>query len=235
MSIRKVALVSVAALALSGCAAQVVGSLTLSQVSSIAGFAATLVTGRDLGEHALSLITGQDCRFLESLLREDRDICEDYGSPATAEDFQGVFVALGMGDPFSSDDALDRMAKARAVELASAEVATDVPVEVTPATATTLASALPQGKPVGLVQLGGTLVYMMAPIYDSEPVMLAGVPRAKPEPSFVAVAMPKAKPEPAPAMATPEPKPEFLRVAMVVPRPKAEPEPVAIPRPKAGR
>src|SRR5215510_7583176 len=76
---------------LGGCAATI-GGISLSSISSFAGFASTLFTGADLGEHAASLLTGKDCRFSEGLLREDRDICEEPGSLATRDDFHGIFI-----------------------------------------------------------------------------------------------------------------------------------------------
>jgi hypothetical protein len=76
---------------LSGCAGTVAG-VSLSSISSFAGFASTLFTGADLGEHAASLVTGKDCRFSEGLMRADRQICEENGSPATRKDFHGIFV-----------------------------------------------------------------------------------------------------------------------------------------------
>lgn len=76
---------------LSGCAGTVAG-VSFSSISSFAGFASTIFTGADLGEHAVSLVTGKDCRFSEGLVRADRDICEEPGSPATRNDFHGIFV-----------------------------------------------------------------------------------------------------------------------------------------------
>ena len=76
---------------LSGCAGSIAG-VSLSSISSFAGFASTIFTGADLGEHAASLVTGKDCRFSEGLLREDRDICEEPGSLATRDDFHGIFI-----------------------------------------------------------------------------------------------------------------------------------------------
>jgi hypothetical protein len=76
-----------------GCATQVIGTITLSNISSVAGIASTLATGQDLGEHALSLIMGKDCRFSEALITDERDICEEHGSPRTKNDFQGVLIA----------------------------------------------------------------------------------------------------------------------------------------------
>jgi hypothetical protein len=76
---------------LTGCAGTIAG-VSLSSISSFAGFASTLFTGADLGEHAVSLVTGKDCRFSEGLMREDRDVCEEPGSAATRDDFHGIFV-----------------------------------------------------------------------------------------------------------------------------------------------
>lgn len=76
---------------LGGCAGTIAG-VTLSSISSYAGFASTIFTGADLGEHAASLVTGKDCRFSEGLMRSDRDICEEPGSLATRDDFHGIFI-----------------------------------------------------------------------------------------------------------------------------------------------
>ena len=82
-------------LGLSGCAAPVMGALTVGEVLSLAGLGSTIMTGRDLGEHALSLATGKDCRFLETLLRNGRSFCETQGSAAAMADFPGVIALLG--------------------------------------------------------------------------------------------------------------------------------------------
>ena len=84
------------AIALSGCATAVVGSLTVSQISTIAGAASTATTGRGLQDHALSAVTGRDCRLLEGIFRQNRHICEEPGSSATEDDFKG-FVVMIMG------------------------------------------------------------------------------------------------------------------------------------------
>lgn len=93
MRVRNSLLVACATVSLAGCATQVIGAITLSNISSVAGIASTLATGQDLGEHALSLIMDKDCRFSEALLTDERDVCEEYGSPRTKNDFQGVLVA----------------------------------------------------------------------------------------------------------------------------------------------
>lgn len=76
---------------LSGCAGSIAG-VSIGSISSFAGFASTIFTGADLGEHAASLVTGKSCRFSEGLVRDDRAICEEYGSAATRQDFHGIFV-----------------------------------------------------------------------------------------------------------------------------------------------
>lgn len=76
---------------LGGCAGTI-GGITLGSISSFAGFASTIFTGADLGEHAASLVTGKNCRFSEGLMREDRNVCEERGSLATRDDFHGIFV-----------------------------------------------------------------------------------------------------------------------------------------------
>lgn len=89
------ALAGLGMLSLSGCAAPVIGALTIGEVLTIAGISSTLMTGRDLGEHALSALTGKDCRFLEAALREGRSFCEEKGSPATENDFAGLPALFG--------------------------------------------------------------------------------------------------------------------------------------------
>jgi hypothetical protein len=79
---------------LAGCAAPMVAGLTAAQVFSIAGLSATIMTGRDITEHAVSLVTGKDCRFLETLLRNGRSFCEEPNTVATKDDFHGVIALL---------------------------------------------------------------------------------------------------------------------------------------------
>lgn len=98
-------------LGLSGCAAPVVGAVTIGEILTIAGISSSIMTGRDLGEHALSALTGKDCRFLEAVLREGRGICEDRDSVATKDDFGGL-IAL-----FESDDGDAEEKKVAAADL----------------------------------------------------------------------------------------------------------------------
>lgn len=91
MRLAAVAAILASSTILSGCAGTIAG-VSLSSINSFAGFASTLFTGADLGEHVASLVTGKDCRFSEGLVREDRNICEEPGSAATRNDFHGIFV-----------------------------------------------------------------------------------------------------------------------------------------------
>lgn len=99
----RVALALVLALLLSGCGTVVIGSITLGQLSTAAGVASVGATGKGLPDHALSAVTGRDCRLLEGIMRADRVVCEMPGSPATDDDFKGV-VAMLQGDDDTSSD-----------------------------------------------------------------------------------------------------------------------------------
>jgi len=81
---------AIAACALSGCAVPILAGFTLNEMSSAGSLVSTAVSGKGLGEHALDLVTGEDCRVAEGLMRSDRDICEPRGSAATADDFHGL-------------------------------------------------------------------------------------------------------------------------------------------------
>ncbi|MBX3509194.1 hypothetical protein [Parvibaculum sp.] len=93
-------------LALPGCAAPAIGALTVAEVLTIAGISSTIMTGRDLGEHALSVLTGKDCRFLEAALREGRSFCEDRGSEATKDDFGGIIALFEREDGTKAETAV---------------------------------------------------------------------------------------------------------------------------------
>ncbi|MEQ8746122.1 hypothetical protein [Pyruvatibacter sp.] len=82
---------------LAGCAAPVIGAITVSQLSTAAGIASSIMSGRDLTEHVVSAIVGEDCRFLEAILR-GRPICVPYGSPEADDSFQGIIVALNRNE-----------------------------------------------------------------------------------------------------------------------------------------
>ncbi|HAH10786.1 MAG TPA: hypothetical protein DCL54_13425 [Alphaproteobacteria bacterium] len=73
-----------------GCASQALSGA--SDASTVVGLISTVATGKGLGDHLLSALTGEDCNLGEGLTREDRDVCEAEGAPATAQDFKGVFA-----------------------------------------------------------------------------------------------------------------------------------------------
>ena len=75
---------------LSACAAPIVGGLTLNELSSVSSVATSGLSGKSLTEMAMDLVTGKDCRIMESLMRDERKLCEERNSPATYDDFKGV-------------------------------------------------------------------------------------------------------------------------------------------------
>ena len=77
---------------LSACAAPVVGGLTLNELSSATSAMSSGLTGKSLTEMAMDLVTGKDCRIMESIMRDERKLCEDRGSPETENDFHGVLT-----------------------------------------------------------------------------------------------------------------------------------------------
>jgi hypothetical protein len=187
---RLVTLIGVVALLplLSACAAPIVAGITLGTLSTIASAVSVSITGKDLGDHALSTIENKDCNITEGVLRSDRDICEPENSLATVEDFHGVFAFFG-GE---RTDPLTRFARARQQEMLLAA-----------APAPTYALARQEkahdgiglrGSEPGLVRLNGKLVYAMAPVYSAGDAGMPAVaiPRAK-GPGIVPKAKPKLK------------------------------------------
>jgi hypothetical protein len=138
-------------------------------LTTIAGLVSTATTGKGLSDHALSLITGKDCNLTEAILRKARKLCEEKDSVATKDDFKGVFVAFGGKE----SEPLDRMARARQQELATAErVASGAPASVIPASligfSWPVRFGIPrQGEAVGLSEVDGKLVYLMPPVYTA--------------------------------------------------------------------
>ena len=79
-----------AAACLSACTTQVAGVLPLFDSLTVVSWVSTAVSGKSLNEYALDALTGKDCRFLDGVLRADREICEQPGAPSTGEDFRGL-------------------------------------------------------------------------------------------------------------------------------------------------
>ncbi|MCP4042708.1 MAG: hypothetical protein GY731_12265 [Gammaproteobacteria bacterium] len=76
---------------MSGCASVI--TIAAQRAIMGAGVVSLATTGKGLSDHALDMVTRQDCRILDGLLREDREICVSPGSTITKNDFRGVFVA----------------------------------------------------------------------------------------------------------------------------------------------
>lgn len=185
------------AVGLSGCAAPIIGGMTLGTLSTIVDTASSILTGKSIEEHVLSWMTGKDCNITESILRKDRKLCEEKGSVQTADDFRGIFAAFGDRD----SDALTRYERARQQELAEARIASQ-PAQVQQANLTSFGGqessgavvrvGVPKpGEPVGLARLGDLIVFIMPPIYEAAdlappaprhraPHVLAPVPQPKP-------------------------------------------------------
>ena len=49
-----------------------------------------VINGKGLEEDAADLVTGKDCRLIESIVRKDRKTCETRDSPETRKDFRGL-------------------------------------------------------------------------------------------------------------------------------------------------
>lgn len=79
----------------SGCV-PVIGTLTLNDLMTGTSLMTTALTGKSLGDHALSMATGKDCSLMDAALEKDRHICEAAGSKATEGEFKGL---LAMGEP----------------------------------------------------------------------------------------------------------------------------------------
>jgi cell division septation protein DedD len=90
MNGNRMALLGGACLLLGACAGPVVLGINVGTVATVGSVASTATTGKGLGEHAVSAVLEKDCRLIETLVRKDREFCEEYGSPAQKEDFTGI-------------------------------------------------------------------------------------------------------------------------------------------------
>lgn len=91
---KKMAVCGVVCLTLTGCAETIIAGLTISDLLTGGSIVSSILTGKGLGEHALDVVTGQDCRILEAIFREDRAVCEPKDSVATKDDFKGLIALL---------------------------------------------------------------------------------------------------------------------------------------------
>ncbi len=81
-----------------GCAAPFAAGVGISEFISIASLTGTVAFNKGATDLALDFVTGDDCRVMEGVVREDRKICESSGSDATAKDFKGVVGEVRDGD-----------------------------------------------------------------------------------------------------------------------------------------
>jgi len=85
------------ALALGGCSGVV--AVLQSEVMTGAGIASFLLTGKGVADHALSAVSGRDCRIVSGLVRSDRGVCERPGSAPTRGDFRGLMALVRPSAP----------------------------------------------------------------------------------------------------------------------------------------
>lgn len=93
--------------ALSGCASPLLAGLTLSEFGFASSLFATAATGKGLGEHAMDVATGRDCRIIEGLARKDRKFCERKNSPALEKDWKGLASLANDTVPTNQKSSLD--------------------------------------------------------------------------------------------------------------------------------
>ena len=98
-----------AAACLSACSTQVAGVLPLFDSLTVVSWVSTAVSGKSLSEYTLDALTGKDCRFLDGVLRADREICEEPGAPSTGDDFRGL-AGLWDRDKLKSDQPVAALA-----------------------------------------------------------------------------------------------------------------------------
>lgn len=79
---------------LGGCALPAIGALTINHMFTAVSLTSTLISGKGLGDHAMDVATGQDCRLLDAALRIERAVCEPMGSEETEKDFKGFRTIL---------------------------------------------------------------------------------------------------------------------------------------------
>lgn len=144
---------------LTGCATAVIGGITVGQITTAAGIASVGTTGKGLQYHALSAMTGKDCRLLEGIVRQNRHICEVPGSPATENDFRGV-VAMLRGEE-----------ERREPEVLYAGTASDFAPVLTRTERQTRRTSLEPGAPVQLAAPDATFLRPAASTPASLPTM----------------------------------------------------------------
>jgi hypothetical protein len=168
----RIALLSGVALLLGACAGPVILGINIGTLSTIGSIASTAATGKGLGEHAVSAIADEDCRFIEPLFRDDRKFCEPEDSPARKDDFNGLV------------DLFDKGNEAPTTMVAAAEPGVDGAVEAPPAAIA--------------VDRGIEIAPLAAPVSAEPAIAEAPIVLAKPPaPVRLAAAPPAPRPKPA--------------------------------------
>lgn len=179
----RLTLLASAGLGLAACAGPVVLGINIGTATTIGSVASTAATGKGLGEHAVSAVVEKDCRLIESIVRKEREFCEEYGSPAQKEDFTGVAswfeppeeapptMLAEVSPAAGADIAVDRpeaeTAAARAVEAVTIEPVPTVAIappttpalpadQAVPARRTSLAAAPPPPKAKPAAEIAAT-------------------------------------------------------------------------------
>jgi hypothetical protein len=81
----------VKALGIAGVCVACLGGCVLAPASFIVTWVVPhAINGKGLPEDAADLVTGKDCRVIESIVRKDRKTCETRDSPETRKDFKGL-------------------------------------------------------------------------------------------------------------------------------------------------
>jgi hypothetical protein len=106
-----VALPILCAFALSGCGIPLFAGLTIVELSTAGSLITTAATGKGLSEYAMDAVSGRDCRIFESLIRDDRKVCEPKGSLALDRDWKGL--ASIEGEPYTALPALNPGSESR--------------------------------------------------------------------------------------------------------------------------
>ncbi|MDF1722764.1 MAG: hypothetical protein P1U65_18985 [Minwuia sp.] len=81
-----------------GCALPFAAGVGIGELVSLASLTGTVAYNKGASDLALDIVTGGNCRIVEGLVRDDRDVCEDEGSDASEKDFKGVVGELQAED-----------------------------------------------------------------------------------------------------------------------------------------
>jgi hypothetical protein len=101
-------------LSCNGCALGAAG--VAADVLAGASVASLTVSGKGLGDQAISAAAGQDCRLFEGMVRSDRGVCEEYKTAAQRPAYRVEFAAppmpeIAVGQPMMAQPAMLPAAK----------------------------------------------------------------------------------------------------------------------------